>query len=140
MDGAVGVGLTDTLSVRVSGQWVHRDDYIDNAYTGQNNALGGYDESAARVQLLYQPSDNFSVLVNLHGWSLDGTAAIFRANIIGPGNNHLNSNYVWNKVWFDAGANNPQKYNTLGSGADRLLRFRRGEADLDHRLRVDARL
>ncbi|MGA7676395.1 MAG: TonB-dependent receptor [Rhizomicrobium sp.] len=116
VDGAVGVGLTDTLSVRVSGQWVHRDDYIDNAYTGQNNALGGYDESAARVQLLYQPSDNFSVLVNLHGWSLDGTAAIFRANIIGPGNNHLNSNYVWNKVWFDAGANNPQKYNTLGSG------------------------
>ena len=116
LEGAVGGGLTDTLSVRVSGQWQHRDNYIDNAYTGQNNALGGYDESAARVQVLFKPTDDFSMLLNVHGWSLDGTAAIFRANIIGPGNNHLNSNYVWNKVWFDAGANNPQKYNTLGAG------------------------
>ena len=52
VDAAVGGGLTDTLSVRVSGEWVHRDNYIDNLYTHQNGALGGYDEGAARVQLL----------------------------------------------------------------------------------------
>ena len=117
-DGAIGGALTDTVSVRVSGQWVHRDNYINNAFTHVNNALGGYDEGAARVQLLFKPNDKLSVLLNVHGWTLDGTAAIFRANIIGPGNNHLNSNYVWNKVYFDGGANNPQKYNTTGGAAE----------------------
>ncbi len=117
-DGAVGGALSDTVSVRVSGQWAHRDNYIDNAFTHVNNALGGYDEGAARLQLLYKPSDRLSVLVNVHGWTLDGTAAIFRANIIGPGSNHLNSNYVWNKVYFDGGNNNSQKYDTLGGSTE----------------------
>jgi len=103
VEGAAGDGLSDTLSFRVSGQWVHRDNYIDNGYTGVNNALGGYDEEAARAQLLYQPTDNFSMLLNVNGWSLSGTAAVFRANIMGPGNNRINSNYVWDKVWFDGG-------------------------------------
>ncbi|MDE2182044.1 MAG: TonB-dependent receptor [Alphaproteobacteria bacterium] len=118
VDLATGGPLSDTLSGRISGEWVHRDNYIDNVFTGQNDALGGYDEEALRLQLLWQPTDRLSVLFNAHGWSLDGTAAIFRANIIGPGNNHLNSNYVWNKVWFDQGANNPQKYDTLGGSAE----------------------
>ncbi len=123
LEGAFGTGLTDTISMRVSGEWVHRDNYINNAFTGRNDALGGYDEEAARLQLLWQPSDAFSALVNLHGWSLDGTAAVFRANIIGPGNNRLNGNYIWNKVFFDGGfdtpngPNNPQKYDTLGANA-----------------------
>jgi iron complex outermembrane recepter protein len=122
VQGAVGDGITDTLSFRVSGEWVHRDNYIDNGYTGVNDALGGYDQEAARAQLLFKPSDDFSVLLNVHGWSLAGTAAVFRANIIGPGNDHINSNYIWNKVWFDGGfvtptsQNNPQAYNTNGAG------------------------
>ena len=121
VDGAVGGGLTDTLSFRLSGEWVHRDNYIDNAYTGVNDALGGYDEEALRAQLLFQPNDKFSALLNVNGWSLTGTAAVFRANIIGPGNDRINSNYVWNKVWFDGGfvtptsQNNPQAYNTDGA-------------------------
>jgi iron complex outermembrane receptor protein len=122
VQGAVGDGLTDTLSFRVAGEWVHRDNYIDNEYTGVNDALGGYDQEALRAQLLFQPTDDFSLLLNVHGWSLNGTAAVFRANIIGPGNDHLNSNYIWNKVWFDGGfvtptsQNNPQAYNTYGGG------------------------
>jgi outer membrane receptor protein involved in Fe transport len=116
IQGAYGVGLTDTLSMRVSGLWQHRDDYIDNAFTGENNALGGYDDRAARIQFLWQPSDDFSALLNLHGRSLDGTAAVFRANILGPGNNHLNANYKPSTVYFDAGADNPQKYDGLGAG------------------------
>ncbi|MBU6297289.1 MAG: TonB-dependent receptor [Alphaproteobacteria bacterium] len=121
---AAGGGLTDTISARISGLWQHRDNYIDNAYTGVNHALGGYDERAARLQVLWQPSDRLSVLVNVHGRSLNGTAAVFRANIIGPGNNHLNGNYVWNKVYFDGGfvsptsQNNPQKYDGIGTNAE----------------------
>jgi iron complex outermembrane recepter protein len=118
IEGAAGGGLMDGLSVRVSGLWQHRDDYIDNAFTSQKDALGGYDEKAGRVQLLWEPIEKLSVLLNVHARSLDGTAAVFRANIIGPGNNHLNGNYVWDKVFFDAGANNPQKYNGIGTSAE----------------------
>lgn len=122
VEGAVTVPLSDTFSMRVSGLFQHRDDYIDNTYLGLNGVLGGYDERAARVQFLYTPTDDLSILVNVHGRSLDGTAAIFRANIIGPGNNHLNPNYVYNQVAFDAGFytptnENPQKYDGLGSSA-----------------------
>ncbi len=80
--------------MRASGIWQHRDDYISNAFLGINDALGGYDERAGRVQVLWKPTDDFNVLFNIHGRSLDGTAAVFRANILGPGNDHLNSNYI----------------------------------------------
>jgi iron complex outermembrane receptor protein len=113
-----GGGLMDGLSGRISGLWQHREDYIDNVFTGQKSALGGYDEKAARLQLLWQPIDKLSILGNVHFRSLDGTAAVFRANIIGPGDNHLNGNYIWNKVFFDGGANNPQKYNGIGTSLE----------------------
>jgi iron complex outermembrane receptor protein len=113
-----GGGLTDTLSARISGLWQHRDNYIDNAHLGIKDAMGGYDEKAARLQLLWKPVDKLSVLLNGHFRSLDGTAAIFRANIIGPGNNHLNGNYQHDKVFFDAGGNNPQKYNGIGTSGE----------------------
>jgi len=118
IEAAAGGGLTDTVSVRVSGLWQHRDNYIDNAYLGTKDALGGYDEKAGRVQLLWKPVDKLSVLLNVHARSLDGTAAVFRANILTKGSNKLNSNYVFDKVYFDAGANNPQKYNGIGTSAD----------------------
>jgi len=116
VQGAYGDGLTDTLSFRASGLWQYRDNYINNAFTGQNSALGGYQERAGRLQFLWQPDPDFSALLNLHGRSDNGTAAIFRANILGPGNDRLNSNYIYNKVFFDGGANNPQKYDGLGAG------------------------
>ena len=111
--------MTDTLSFRVSGEWVHRDNYIDNAYTGANNALGGYDQEPPRAASRSSPTTSFRMLLNVTWLVASGTAAVFRANIIGPGNDHINSNYVWNKVWFDGGfvtptsQNNPQAYNTL---------------------------
>jgi outer membrane receptor protein involved in Fe transport len=116
VQGGFGTGLTDTLSFRASGLWQYRDDYINNAFTGQKSALGGYQERAGRLQFLWKPSDNFSALLNLHGRSLDGTAAIFRANIFTKGSNKLNSNYIYNTVYFDAGANNPQRYDGIGGG------------------------
>jgi outer membrane receptor protein involved in Fe transport len=116
VQGAYGVGLTDTLSFRASGLWQYRDDYINNGFSGQNSALGGYNERAGRLQFLWQPADNFSALLNLHGRSLDGTAAVFRANILGPGNDRLNANYDPKTVFFDGGNNNPQRYDSLGAG------------------------
>ncbi|MDR3526234.1 MAG: TonB-dependent receptor [Rhizomicrobium sp.] len=118
VEAAAGGGLTDTVSVRVSGLYQHRDNYIDNAYLKINDALGGYDEKAGRVQVLWAPVEKLSVLLNVHARSLDGTAAVFRANILTKGSNKLNSNYTFDKVYFDAGANNPQKYNGIGSSAE----------------------
>jgi outer membrane receptor protein involved in Fe transport len=129
VDGAITIPVVDGLSVRASGMWQHRDNYISNGYLNINDALGGYDERAGRVQVLWKPSDDFSVLLNIHGRSLDGTAAVFRANILGPGNDHLNQNYKPDTVYFDGGFTdpitgvadpkneNPQKYDGLGESA-----------------------
>jgi iron complex outermembrane receptor protein len=128
-EGALGGPLTDTLSVRVSGLLQHRDNYIDNAHLGLKDVLGGYDERAGRVQVSWKPSDNFSVLLNVHARSDDGTAAIFRANILTKGSNKLNGNYIPDKVFFDQGftdqyRENPQSYDGVGGSAEIAYTFR----------------
>ena len=80
---AVGGGISDTLSGRVSVLFQSQQDWIDNKFNGDE--LGGYRTGAFRGQLLWQPNDKGSALLNLHGWKLDGTARIFRANMIKPG-------------------------------------------------------
>lgn len=127
-EGALGGPLSDTVSMRVSALLQHREDYIDNVFTGVNDSMGGYDERAARIQLLWKPSDNFNALVNVHGRSLDGTAAIFRANIFTKGSNALNGNYIADKVFFDGGFvdphnGNPQSYDGWGASAQMEYRF-----------------
>ncbi len=84
--GAVGGPLTDRWSARVAALYQRRDDWVDNTYPGPNDGFEGYDESAARVQFLYE-GDAFEGLFNLHRRDLNGTARLFRANIINPGSN-----------------------------------------------------
>ncbi|MGN3975481.1 TonB-dependent receptor [Tsuneonella sp. SYSU-LHT278] len=97
-------------SLRVSGMLQHRDDWIDNGFTGERDALGGYDDRAGRVQLLLTPTPRLEVLGSIqHRW-FDGTSTPFRANILGPGNNDLNANYDRDTVFYDAGGNNPARY------------------------------
>ena len=100
-EGAVGGGLTDAISFRLSALYQERDDWIDNNFTGENDAMGGYDEFAYRAQLLIEPSDTFSALLNIHGRDIDGTASIFRANVLGPGSDGFNSNYDRDSVSYD---------------------------------------
>ncbi|NCP66206.1 MAG: TonB-dependent receptor [Paraglaciecola sp.] len=120
-EGAVGGGLAENLSGRISVLSQNRDDWINNAYTGKKDAFGGFDEKAWRAQLLYSPSADFSALFNLHGRELDGTASVFRANIFTKGSNDLNENYVRDEVYYDGdidgnGAdNNPQQYENYGA-------------------------
>ena len=120
VEAAVGGGLADNLSGRISVLSQNREDWINNAYTGEQNAFGGFDEKAWRAQLLYSPSADFSALLNVHGRELDGTASVFRANVFTKGSNELNENYVRDKVYYDADIdgngpdNNPQKYENYG--------------------------
>ncbi len=114
-EGAVSGPLAkDVLAIRISALAQHRDDYIDNSFTDQIGALGGYDEFAGRVQLLYTPGQRFSALLNLHARTIDGTSAVFRANIIGPGSNRINENFDRRVVEFDGGDNNRQQYDGYG--------------------------
>jgi len=119
IEAAVGGGLTDQVAFRVSALYHERDDWIDNTFTDENDAMGGYDEYAFRAQLLVEPSEDFSALLNIHGRDIDGTASIFRANVLGPGSDGFNSNYDRDSVSYDGGDNNPQSAEGLG-GSIRL--------------------
>lgn len=99
--GAYGGPLTDTVSARFSLLYQSQSDWVDNGFTGQNNALGGYDNVAARLQFLWQPNERFSGLLNLHGWDVNGTARIFRANIIRPGTNDFTPEFRQDRVFQD---------------------------------------
>ncbi|HUP46286.1 MAG TPA: TonB-dependent receptor plug domain-containing protein, partial [Thermoanaerobaculia bacterium] len=77
LKGAVGGGLTETLAARFSFLYQSQDDWVDNAHTG--GSLGGFENSAYRLQFLWKPVVRASVLLNVHGWDIDGTARIFRA-------------------------------------------------------------
>lgn len=120
-EGAISGGLTDDLSARLSVLSQDRDDYIDNAFTGEDDAIGGYDEKAYRLQLLWEPSADFSALLNVHGRDLEGTASIFRANVFDKGSNDLNANYDRETVFYDGDLegdgidNNPQAYEGFGT-------------------------
>ncbi|NQY50540.1 MAG: TonB-dependent receptor plug domain-containing protein, partial [Colwellia sp.] len=78
---AVGGGLTDNLSARVSLLRQDRDNYIDNKAPGfeQDNVLGGYTDQAMRIQFLYE-GDDFNALFNYHARDLDGKPVAFYAN------------------------------------------------------------
>jgi iron complex outermembrane receptor protein len=101
VQGAVGGPLSDTVSARFSGLYQSRSDWVDNGFTGEDDALEGYTTGAARLQFLWQPSDTFSGLLNLHAWDVDGTARLFRANIIRPGTDDLVAGFDPAEIFID---------------------------------------
>ena len=101
LEGAVGVRVNDQLALRFSGLFQQRDDFVDNAFTGENDAFEGFEESAARVQALWSPLPTTDVLINLHGRQNDSDARLFRANIIDQGSRGLSSSFDFDTVFFD---------------------------------------
>lgn len=112
IEGAIGGGLTETVSARLSFLFQTQDDWIDNEFTGQNDALGGYDNLAYRLQFLWEPQPRFTALFNVHGWDLDGTARIFHANMITTGDDDVVPGFDRDKVSHDG--LNDQDIETLG--------------------------
>lgn len=116
--GAFGGGIVDEkLAFRVSTQFQRRGDWIDNGFTGEENALGGYTDFAIRGQLLLTPDEEkrFSMLASINYRDLNGSSTFFRANVLGPGNNNLNENYDRDTVFYDAGGGNPANYQQFGA-------------------------
>ncbi len=116
LEAAFGGSLSpDTLAGRVSFLYRTRDDWIDNGFTGESDAMGEYEDIAGRVQLLWSPSDDFDALLSLQARSMDGTASIFRANVFTTGSNDLNQDFDRDVVYYDDGDNNPQGYDGFGA-------------------------
>ncbi len=101
VEGAFGTTLADGLSFRASGLFQRRDDYVDNAFTGEDDAFEGFEEFAGRLQVLAEPTENTSFLINLHGRTTSGSARLFRANIIDQGQRGLGVNFDRDVVSFD---------------------------------------
>ncbi len=83
--GAIGGGLTSTLSARLSFLFQRQNDWVTNRHN--NTKLGGYRNWAGRLQALWEPNAHLHALANVHAWNDDGTARIFRANMLQKGSN-----------------------------------------------------
>lgn len=123
-DGGVGGPIADGLMFRASVLYQHRDDYVDNTYAGvsadgtktpQKNAMGGFDEKDARIQVLAKPNDKLSVLVSAHARDYDGTSTLFLRQALTKGSNK--STAPRDSVALDEANNNPQSYQTYGASA-----------------------
>ena len=122
VEGAVGGALSDTWSMRLSGIYQTRDDWVDNLFTGEGDQFEGFDEMAGRLQFLYD-SGPLNALINVHARSLDGTARMFRANIFVPGSNKLVPGFNENQVALD-GAND-QSLDSVGGSLNIAYDFDR---------------
>ena len=101
LEGAIGGALSDTWSARLSILGQHRDGWVDNTAPGRSDSFGGYNERAARLQFAWQPSDSFHALFNMHALNLDGSAILFRANIIAPGTDDLVPGFKRDEISLD---------------------------------------
>jgi iron complex outermembrane recepter protein len=112
VEGAINMPFGDGWAARVSGLYQHRDDFVSNSLTGEDDIYEGYDDRAARVQVKYERGDDFSALFNAHMRNLDGTARLFRANIIQSGNNNLIDDFDPDTISTDG--RNQQQLDILG--------------------------
>ena len=116
-------GGSEVLSFRRRGRLARREDWVDNTFTGEEDALGSYEDLAGRLQALWNPTENFSALLNLHGRDSDGTSTLFRANIFTAGSNELNGNFDRDSVYYNGGGGNPQTYKGWGAALSMTYDF-----------------
>jgi len=108
-EAAIGGAISEgKIAARASGVLIRRDDYVNNDFT----VLGGFSDLAGRLQLLFTPTENLSILATAQARDEEGTATLFRANILTTGSNEINDNFHEGFVSFDGGANNPQAINS----------------------------
>ncbi len=120
--GLGGPIVADKLAFRVSGLWQHRDNWVSNNYTGPSfdgtkggkDVMGGFNDRNARLQLLFTPSENFSIDLSGHVRDYDGTSTIFHRGALHKGSNNVQTE-PRDIVAYDEADNNVQAYNTQGA-------------------------
>jgi iron complex outermembrane receptor protein len=103
-NGAVNVPIVDgKLAMRVSLMEEYRDNWVHNDYTPDTRAqnVNGYNDMAGRVQFLWTPDVDTSVLLNIHARNMFGTSTLFRANALAPGSDNLLAGFEPNHMAFD---------------------------------------
>jgi len=130
-DGGVGGPIVaDKLAFRASVLYQRRDDWVDNTFAGpspdgtvtpKKNAMGGFEERDARLQLLFTPNEQLSVLGSAHARSYDGTSTLFLRGALTKGSNDTNA--PRDKVAFDEADNNPQSYDGQGVSLNATYNF-----------------
>ena len=114
-EGAGNLQLGQGVSARLSVLSQTRDDWVDNTVaSGPTQEFEGYRDQAMRAQLLLENSKAFSALFNLHARDYEGSARLFRANIIDPGTNNLVPGFDERKISVD-GQNASELQNYGGS-------------------------
>ncbi|TRD10498.1 TonB-dependent receptor [Erythrobacter insulae] len=116
-EAAVGGPLGEKINVRVSGLYQRQDNYVDNVLPSgtTEDAFGGFDEFAFRLQTEINPTDNFEILLTGQIRDLDGTARLFRANNFTRGQEGLNANFDRDVVSVDG--QNEQSVKTQNASA-----------------------
>ncbi|MEE7546116.1 TonB-dependent receptor [Xanthomonas sp. Kuri4-1] len=115
LEGALGGKLgAPGWSARAAFLVQHRDDWIDNAFTGTHDALGGYNDRALRLQAMYR-GDGFDALINVHARDYDGSAAIFRPNALQAGTPSLVPGFDLDRVAQDG--RNTERVTSWGASA-----------------------
>lgn len=112
VEGAVGGPVSDKVSLRLSGVFQTRDDYIETALPTGGADAGGYEDFAWRAQAKVEVTDNLTWLGNLHGRTLDGGQVSFQANAFQTGSAGPRPGFDREKNFADA-----QIYSTLETDA-----------------------
>ncbi len=136
--------IPSVLAARASVLVQRRSDWVDNTYTGEDDALGGYRDVAGRLQFLLTPTENLSGRFKVHIRDFGGTPRLFRANVLKPGHADLVSGFRRDKIAHDADSDAgvsghgfaSELHYTLGSvrlisltGGEWLDSFARGDID-----------
>ncbi|RJG27837.1 TonB-dependent receptor [Massilia cavernae] len=113
-EGAINLPISDTMAARVSVQSQNRDDRVhNNRPNAPTKDFEGYGDHAARLQLLVKPTRDFSALFNVHARDMDGSATLFRANIMKKGTNDIVDGFDYGT--YDTDGGNKQTLKTKGA-------------------------
>jgi len=110
-----GAIVPNKLDFRLSVLEERRDDWVHNLnpQNQYHKDLEGYSDTAGRLQFLFKPTDTLDALLEFDGRALDGTARLFRANIVQKGTGDLVPGFKIDEV--DINGDNYQNLGTWGT-------------------------
>lgn len=89
-EAAIGGSLGGGFSLRASGLYQRRDDFVTNLFAGGGErGFEEYEDAAGRVQLGFDNGGRYKANLSIFGRDLTGGSRLFRANIIRRGTGGL---------------------------------------------------
>jgi len=105
LEGASNFSFGDTFAMRASLKYQDRGAWIDNTLNGPGDDFGAFEETAWRLQFMWDPSESFVANLKLHGFNQDGSDPnVFYANAIELGSSGVRPGFDETIVTHDDGA------------------------------------